>query len=139
MGRQPGRQRYITTKHGVKKNMMPNVIHGMTLLLQFLCLILPVCENAKQICCAISNSVFSAITEFKFVLAQQEEFIALMGLQRLLIINLLTLVTYLVGIGVCVRAWSCACGVLVLVVRSCSSCSLVVFVMWSDCVRGVIT
>ena len=89
----------MPTKHAVKRSVTSDAFFGIRLLLQFLCLTLPVLENAKQICSAISNSVYSVFAECSLMLARQEEFIALQGLQRLLFINLIMLTVYLVAIG----------------------------------------
>ena len=74
--------------------MTSDAFFGIRLLLQFLCLTLPVLENAGQICSAILNTVFSAYAEFKLVLAIQEDFVFLKGLQNLLFIHLIMLFDY---------------------------------------------
>ena len=90
---------YSVPRRDVKKSMTLAANYGLGLLLQFLCLILPYCENASQIWYAISNYAVFAYAETKLALMQQEDLIVLTHLLRLLSICLLMQLVNLALIG----------------------------------------
>ena len=91
---QTGRRKHPIMLHAVKRSLTPVAFYGIWILLQILCLTIPVLESAGQICLAFLNSANSAYAEFKLALTQQEEYVLLKGLQSLLFIHLIMLLNY---------------------------------------------